>query len=237
MNRHTATAATATALALLAGCSDGGKPPASTTSTLATTSTSSTTSEPPRTTAPDSSRTEGTEAPTSSSTSRTGRTDPTRVTGPAGAPKVPPGKAGTPRGLKIGTVDDANPSSVARAWTLTSWTLDTRLDISPNDGTRRALRWATPDLARTLRADLPGDGGPRWQALKKAKGYTTATTTEINAVDAGKPTGEDASTTQQVKVTYRSSNGRPLGPAETLVLSVRLVKTGAAWRVTSSTLL
>ena len=77
----------------------------------------------------------------------------------------------------------------------------------------------------------------REDQIKKAKGYTTATTTEINAVDAGKPTGEDASTTQQVKVTYRSSNGRPLGPAETLVLSVRLVKTGAAWRVTSSTLL
>lgn len=159
---------------------------------------------------------------------------PTAPAGPSRTPAppstVPPGKAGAPRGGVVKGVLLQNASSVANAYAVTVYTQDTRLDASPNDAARRARGWMTPDLARSYATGLPGSGGEPWRQLAAAGGYTKVSATEVDArQENGLRVGRDV----LVTVNRLRGNGQPLGPPDTVLVSMVLVRDSqtAPWQV------
>lgn len=157
------------------------------------------------------------------------------LTGPAGAPSIPTGTAGKPRGQRFDPekVDARIATTVAQAFAVTSYTLDPRLDVSPNDGPRRGLQWVTPSLRSSLSQPLPGSGGAPWKALVDADGYTTV------AVSEEEPEGVDGATStarqEYVTVTRWDARKKQLGQPKTFVVTYTLTrpKPGAAWSISA----
>lgn len=154
-------------------------------------------------------------------------------TGPAGASTVATGKAGKPRGQGFdpAKVDPKNATTVAQAFAVTSYTVDTRLDASPNDGPRRGLVWVTARLRAALARPLPGDGGAPWRALVAADGFTRVSVLEEEAEVA--ETGNSTSRREHLTVTSFDGRGKQIGQSETFVVVYDLTRPGPgqAWSV------
>lgn len=100
---------------------------------------------------------------------------PTTAVEPSPTPEaVATGAAGEPRGALPDVQDERDPYQVANAAAVTSQTLDTRLDVSPADGSRRAVQWFTTDYAQAVTQARPDSGGADWIALAEVDGYTEA---------------------------------------------------------------
>lgn len=170
-------------------------------------------------------------APTNSSTTAglvTSTTRPTQTpTAPAGASAVATGKSGRPRGLSFDAakVDVKSATNVAQAFAVTSYTLDARLDMSPNDGPRRGLGWVSPRLRAALAGPLPGDGGAPWRALVAADGFTRVSVVEEEAevVESGNST----SRREHLTVTSLDGRGKQIGQPERFVVIYDLVRAGS----------
>lgn len=148
---------------------------------------------------------------------------------PAAAPNaVPVGRAGTPRGAVPLRVDLGDPSSVARAVAVTTWTWDARLDNSPQDAARRAAVWMTPAAAALARSVRTSGGGADWLALARRDGWTTATAADDTEPP---PPPVDGATARRVFVTLTPHPGGTGMPVQhwTVVVSVQ-VTTGGVWR-------
>lgn len=154
---------------------------------------------------------------------------------PAGPPSIPTGAAGKPRGQRFdpAKVDARIATTVAQAFAVTSYTVDTRLDASPNDGPRRGLQWVTPSLRSSLSQPVPGSGGAPWKALVDVDGYTTV------AVSEEVPEGPDGATStarqEHVTVTRWDARKKQLGQPEAFVVTYTLTrpKPGAAWSISA----
>lgn len=166
---------------------------------------------------------------TSSTTTRAAQTP----TGPAGASTVATGKAGKPRGQGFdpAKVDRKSATNVAQAFAVTSYTVDTRLDASPNDGPRRGLVWTSARLRAALARPLPGDGGATWRALVTADGFTRVSVLEEEQEVA--ETGNSTSRREHLTVTSYDGRGKQIGQPETFVVVYDLTRPGPgqAWSI------
>lgn len=159
------------------------------------------------------------------------------ATGPAGAASIPIGSAGSPRGPipAASSVKGRNASAVARAYVITAWSQDTRIDRSPNDAVRRAKRWMTPRLAAVYATPLPGAGGADWSALRAADGYTTVKVVEMPNENGGSTTRTQRF--ENVTVTEHDKSGAVIAEPDQFVATLTLTRPAAAspWRVKEAT--
>lgn len=143
---------------------------------------------------------------------------------------VAKGRAGAARGGAVGAVDAKNASSVARAYAMTVYAHDTRLDRSPNDAARRARRWMTPQLASVYDKPMPGGGDADWQELVRRGGFTRSKVVEVEASNSG---ALRATRVLRITTTSFDRNRRVFGVPEAGQLEVTLVREsrGAGWLV------
>lgn len=158
-----------------------------------------------------------------------------------GAAAVPTGQAGTPRGAPNNPrdIDSHDADQVATRVVRTTYTLDTRLDNSPQDGLRRATEWLTDKYAHTVEQPRPGRGGADWTQLAGHDGYTTVTVQRSGEPDQHKANSsannKRALKIRIAKITYHARDGRTLR-RDQIATFVRLVRIhGAGWRVTALT--
>ena len=97
------------------------------------------------------------------------------------------GKKGIPRGQsgKDSKVKRTNATTVARVFVERLLELDARLDVNPNDGSRRAAVFATPAYRNILlSARPPGGPGAEFLELVQHDGYTISDT-QVGGVGDG----------------------------------------------------
>lgn len=156
---------------------------------------------------------------------------PTAATAPATAkadqrPVTTAGPPPTP-----GTVNNADPNSVALAVVVTTNQFDTRTDTSRLDALRRARLWLTPALlAGSL--TVPQRPDAAWTTLAAHRGYTTVDHLEL-ANEYGQP--RDTTAVHYVQISYQMhglgrDGWRSAGTGPQLA-RIRLIKTGARWQV------
>lgn len=124
----------------------------------------------------------------------------------SGDGSIPTGAAGVPEGgiIDPATVDGMNADAVTDAVITTMETTDTRIDLSPIDGDRRAVEWLTPDYAALVTAPMMGGGGAVWLELEKHDGYTTVTSI-VDATTMGQPEDTATEAYRSREVTIASS--------------------------------
>lgn len=149
-------------------------------------------------------------------------------TTPAAGPSLSPvSTTGNPRGLHPAQpVDTRNVDKVAEAFLTTAFTLDARVDTSPQAGFARAARWATSGYRPYLVTAPAKGGGGTWQHLVSIKGWTQVEPTPVTIGDkpADTPTatirafrllttthGDDNSATQQTSYAYLTLARNPGG--------------------------
>ncbi len=154
-----------------------------------------------------------------SPTAATATTDQRPVITDAGRPPVP------------GSVNNADPNSVARAVVITTNQFDTRTDTSSLDALRRAGRWLTPALLAGSLA-VPQRTDAAWTALAGHHGYTTVDHLEL-ANEYGQP--PDTSITACVQISYQveeiGRDGWRSAGTGPLLARMRMTKIGTRWQV------
>lgn len=130
-----------------------------------------------------------------------------------------------------GTVNNADPNSVALAVVVTTNQFDTRTDTSSLGALRRAGRWLTPALlAGSL--TVPQRQNAAWTTLAAHRGYTTVDHLEL-ANEYGQPL--DTAAVHYVQISYQlrdlgRDGWRSAGTGPQLA-RIRLIKTGTRWQV------
>lgn len=154
------------------------------------------------------------------------------VSVPSTAPNaVTAGKSGLPRGAVATVVKDTDPSSVAAAVAIASWTWDTRIDHSPQDARRRAAKLMTRSAAAVQDEAVTAGGGADWNALAARDGYTVATSVADSEPPPPDVGGQAA---RRLFVTVTPHPSTTAMPVEHWTVVVELQRSsGGAWRARS----
>jgi hypothetical protein len=160
------------------------------------------------------------------------RTSPNPV--PGAAQTLPPGRPGTPRGLRSPTPDAHRDATTTGEAALTlAWSHDTRLDTSPHDATVRMARagWCTPRYRDTLLGQpVRAGAGPTWAEWAAHRAYTTVALRRAD--EAGRPPDTPVTAYRQWRGTLTPHGARGgAGPRQELTAYLVLRRGRDGWQV------
>lgn len=139
---------------------------------------------------------------------------------------------GVPRGGIPASVDRADTTAVAAAFTRVLLTVDTAIDASPAVAAARAAVYASPAVAAGLAQAPVRNSGADWTSLVDRQGFTVCDTSPASLGDRPADTATNAVRAVKATVTGLSGQGERMWSRQSVVL-VSLSRDGAAWVVSS----
>lgn len=121
----------------------------------------------------------------------------------------------------LATVDRKNPTTVAQAFALTAYSVDTRTDATPASASARAAVLATPKLAAILKQDRNSGADADWSALVGTEGYRSVTAKPNQ--DGGAPAGDVTTAYASYLLTITDHPGA----TRTMTIYLKLARTSA----------